>query len=56
MGARTAKPDFFSRDTAFVISKGPTAIRTMARGFRRSPRGTCTEIGRTVQVAGSSIV
>ena len=53
MGARTAKPDFFSRDTASVISSGPTAIRTMATGLRRSPGGTCTDSGRTVQVAGS---
>ena len=52
-GGRTAKPDFFSRDTASVISKGPTASLTMATGFRRSPGGTWTESGRTAQVAGS---
>ena len=45
--------DFFSRDTASVISSGPTASLTMAMGFRRSLGGMWTESGRTVQVAGS---
>ncbi len=56
IGARTAKPDFFSRDTASTISAGPTANRTIATGFRRSPGGTYTERARGAQVVGSVMV
>lgn len=38
MGGRTAQPDFFNRDTASSSFSGPTSSRTIATGFRRSPR------------------
>ena len=51
MGDRTVRADFLSRDTGSTTSSSPTAVRTTATGFRRSPGGTWTESGRTAQAA-----